>query len=110
MQEGIGQLDVVRLRAFGVELEGRENPVGDSVHVIAIEWVVTVGSKRISQVEMVNETLGHAIKGNVPEHVGFDVVDEATQALFDGLFDKGLDDVMGLTGSSPAHDLTIFME
>jgi hypothetical protein len=44
---------------------------------------------------------------HIREHVAFDVQDEATQILPDGLLNEGLDDVMGLAGAGPADYLDI---
>ena len=50
------------------------------------------------------------VKGNITKHVAFYVADKTPQTLLDGLLDKGLDDVMGLSGASAANYLHIFVE
>src|SRR5581483_1720217 len=51
-----------------------------------------------------------SVVSRVPLHVGLNVQDETPQTLFNGLLDKGFDNVMGFPGSRSADDLDVFME
>jgi hypothetical protein len=106
VKEGVGQFDVIGLGVLSVVIKGGENPVGNGVRVFPIEGVVGMGVAGVGQSEMVENAVTLIdVKGNITKHVAFYVADETPQTLADGLFDEGLDDVMGLAGARSSDDL-----
>lgn len=112
VEENLGQIPVVRFGVVRIVIERGESPVGNGVRVVPVKGVVGVGLEDVHQVEMADEPAWglKGVIGHIPEHVGFDVQDEATQILPDGLFDERLDDEMGFPGAGPADDLDIFVQ
>lgn len=112
MKEGIGQFNVIGFGVLGVGVEGGEDPVGDGVRVVPIEWVVVMGVSWVEQGEVFEGTATCLadVKGNITKHVAFYVADETPQTLIYGLLDERLDDEMSLAGACTSDYLNIFVE
>lgn len=57
-----------------------------------------------------HQDLLNSIEGHILDHIALHVIDEATQALVDGLFNERLDDVVGFACAGTTNDLDVHME